>query len=158
MQHCTKHHRHNPQYFRGQPPSLSTQPKQWFSHADKNNIRSISQQDIITTLCAHLRPNSQYQHNFIVKKVCDICKICEVYSYSRINLDSFLNLKMDKRLIQAQYDYEKMFRSHRIAEHDHHHNHTHHESRVDSKNSRSGNRGNVRTTQMVSCNAIDLNR
>ena len=114
MHHCTKHH--YPHFFRGQPSPLATQPKEWFSYADKNSTGFIYQQDIITTLCAHLRPNSQYQHNFIVKKVCDICKICGVYSYNRINLDSFVNLKMDKRLIQVQHDYEKMFRSHKTAE------------------------------------------
>lgn len=127
MLHCTTNYRRNNQiYSRGPPPSLSTYPREWFSYADINQTGYKCQQNIVNTVCAHLRPLHHHQRSFLVTKINEKCNSCNFYSNQKISVDGFLHCRMDKLIIQVEQEYEKTFRSnhfhHTTGGHGHHKN------------------------------------
>ena len=113
MQHCHKHTRNrHKNYHKGPPPSLAS-PRSWFNYADVNQTGSISQQNMIYAVSAHLLPTYKLQHNFIKSKVSAICSSCNIRPTDKTNIDRFLDLKLDKRLIEMEQDYERTFKAHR---------------------------------------------
>ena len=110
MKRCSKSHQQINHLYFEPPPPLATSPKDWFSYADVEKTGSISQQNIINTVCAYLRPTHQQQYIFIAKSISSICKIFNVYPNDEINLEIFLHCKMEKRILQVIHQYKKKFR------------------------------------------------
>ena len=68
---------------------------------------------MIYAVSAHLLPTYKLQHNFIKSKVSAICSSCNIRPTDKTNIDRFLDLKLDKRLIEMEQDYERTFKAHR---------------------------------------------
>ena len=111
MQHCTKHYRYKAGFYsEGLPPPL-TSPKKWFLHADASHDGFIQEHNIIKIVCANLRPTNHSQHHFIAKMISSTCQSCSIDPQSKMNVETLLKLKTDKRLIRVEQEFERTFRS-----------------------------------------------